>query len=53
MNRSVCEVKRFDWYEVPLVRHKCPRCGESTGWSGDFAALVYFELMHECKGAKP
>jgi hypothetical protein len=52
VNHSEVEIRRFKFYEVPLVRHRCPRCGESTGWSGDFAALIYFELMHECKESK-
>ena len=52
MNRSQVQVRSFKFYQVPLVRHVCERCGENTGWSGDFAALIYFELMHECKESK-
>lgn len=53
MKRSEVEITRQPFYELPLVRTTCRRCGKHSGWTDGEAVLLYWELMHDCLPARP
>ena len=52
MKQADVEVMQAEFYDLPLVRLTCPRCGKHSGWTGEQALLIAWELMHDCKKAR-